>query len=70
MAALSSNSAQLDPKKEERRDYIESRTRIHLERNGELPDGGSGEIVEGRRVDRGEVEALETVVGMLDETER
>ncbi|EEH16005.1 hypothetical protein PABG_06092 [Paracoccidioides brasiliensis Pb03] len=57
----------LDPKREERMEYIESRTRLHLERNGELRAGNEhGVVVAGRRIDGEEAQALEGVVEMLE----
>ncbi|KAG5300437.1 Mis12 domain-containing protein [Histoplasma ohiense] len=63
----SAGEIELDPKREERRDYIESRTRMHLMRNGELggAEDGHGAVVAGRRVEAEEVRALEGVVEML-----
>ncbi|WEW54632.1 hypothetical protein PRK78_000052 [Emydomyces testavorans] len=52
-----------DAKREERRQYIDGRISLYLERTGEL---GAGQgVVRGRRVDVKEVQALESVVGML-----
>lgn len=70
LAGLSQNPLQTeqDPKREERTEYIDSRTRLHLERTGEL-GGSAGEghgVVKGRRVDGEEVKALESVAGMFD----
>ncbi|PGG99710.1 kinetochore protein Mis12/MTW1 [Blastomyces parvus] len=63
----SADDMELDPRREERRAYIESRTRMHLVRNGELGRAGEGHgvVVAGRRVEGEEVRALEGVVGML-----
>lgn len=68
MNALASNKVRLDPKMEERRAYIEGRTRVHLERNGEI--GGEIGGMEGRRVERGEVEALERIVEGMEGVEK
>jgi kinetochore protein Mis12/MTW1 len=51
---------------DERKEYIESRIRLHLERAGQLAisdDGGS--VVAGRRIDISEAHALENVASML-----
>ncbi|OJD19623.1 hypothetical protein AJ78_00480 [Emergomyces pasteurianus Ep9510] len=58
---------ELDPRREERREYIEGRTWMHLVRNGELGGAGNGHgvVVAGRRIEGKEVQALEGVVGML-----
>ncbi|OAX80022.1 hypothetical protein ACJ72_05657 [Emergomyces africanus] len=58
---------ELDPRREERREYIEGRTRMHLLRNGELSGAGNGHgvVIAGRRVEGEEVQALEGAVGML-----
>ncbi|OJD22550.1 hypothetical protein ACJ73_06099 [Blastomyces percursus] len=63
----SADDMELDPKREERREYIESRTRMHLVRNGELGRAGEGHgvVVAGRKVEADEVRALEGVVEML-----
>jgi kinetochore protein Mis12/MTW1 len=72
LATLPTTADQMDwdSKREERRQYIESRTRIHLERMGELGMGDGGGIVKGRRIDGKEVHALESVVGMLSDEQR
>ncbi|KAK2762281.1 hypothetical protein FQN54_001291 [Arachnomyces sp. PD_36] len=54
-----------DSKREERRRYIESRTRIHLERTGELSTRNTNGFVKGRKIDSQEAHALEGVMGML-----
>jgi kinetochore protein Mis12/MTW1 len=54
-----------DSKREERRRYIESRTRIHLERTGELSTGNTNGFVKGRKIDSQEAQALEGVMGVL-----
>ncbi|KAK2813817.1 hypothetical protein FQN50_000218 [Emmonsiellopsis sp. PD_5] len=65
---VSAGQMEVDPKREERREYIESRTRMHLERNGEVGgEDGRGVVVGGRRVGGEEARALEGVVGMLGE---
>lgn len=57
-----------EPKRDERKEYIESRIRLHLERTGQLGVGGDGNpVVAGRRIDISEAKALETVAGMLGE---
>lgn len=51
---------------DERKEYIESRIRLHLERAGQLAisdDGGP--VVAGRRIDISEAHALENVASML-----
>ena len=66
LAALSQREV-TDPKRDERKEYIDSRTRLHLERAGEL-GGSAGEghgVVKGRRVDGKEVKAVEDVAGMF-----
>lgn len=62
----SADEMELDHKKDERREYIESRIRLHLERTGQLAVGGDGNpVVAGRRIDIAEAQALEAVTGML-----
>jgi kinetochore protein Mis12/MTW1 len=57
------NSAR-DERRQERRDYIEQRTRIHLERSGRA-HADNAMSVNGRRVDPEEVEALEKVASIF-----
>ncbi|KIW88185.1 uncharacterized protein Z519_11296 [Cladophialophora bantiana CBS 173.52] len=57
-------SSAKDELKEERRGYIEQRTRSHLERNGEA--AGEDYTLSGKRVDPDEVQALEKVASILD----
>ncbi|KAL4809308.1 Mis12 protein-domain-containing protein [Aspergillus unguis] len=52
-----------------RREYIESRIRLHLERSGQLPVG-DGNAVIGRKMDISEAQALEAVTGMLTQGEK
>ncbi|KAL2006835.1 hypothetical protein VTN00DRAFT_9503 [Thermoascus crustaceus] len=61
----SADEMELDAKKEERRQYIESRIRLHLERAGELAMGEGNTVVAGRRIRGSEAQALESVTGML-----
>ena len=49
-----------DEQRQERVDYIEQRTRQHLERNG-ITDVDSATLVRGKAVDKEEMEALERV---------
>lgn len=56
-----------DENREERRGYIEQRTRAHLERNGLKPDESSA-LVSGKRMDPEEVQALETVASIFERT--
>lgn len=53
-------------KRDERKEYIESRIRLHLERAGQLAIGSDGNhLVAGRKIDAAEAQALEVVTGML-----
>ena len=53
-------------KRDERKAYIESRIRLHLERAGQLAMGDDGNpVVAGRRIDISEAHALENVANML-----
>ncbi|KAL4956008.1 Mis12 protein-domain-containing protein [Aspergillus filifer] len=55
-----------ESKPDERRDYIESRIRLHLERSGQLPVGNDGNpTVGGRKRDISEAQALEAVASMI-----
>lgn len=64
LSAASTQTGEPDPKREERRQYIDSRIRLHLERSGEL--GNSEGVLRDRRIDEKEVQALESVIGMLE----
>lgn len=62
----SAEEMDLDSKKDERREYIESRIRMHLERSGEPPIIGEGSaVVAGRKINTSEAQALETVASIL-----
>ncbi|KAL3467551.1 Mis12 protein-domain-containing protein [Aspergillus heterothallicus] len=55
-----------DAKANERREYIESRIRLHLERSGQLPVAGDGHpALTGRKMDISEAQALEAVTSLL-----
>ncbi|KAL4934545.1 MIND complex subunit MTW1 [Aspergillus undulatus] len=55
-----------EPKPDERRNYIESRIRLHLERSGQLPVGNDGNpTIGGRKMDISEAQALEVVASMI-----
>ena len=53
-----------DERRQERRDYIEQRARMHLERNGQAYADNTI-CVNGRNVDPEEVEALEKVASVF-----
>ncbi|KAL4735647.1 Mis12 protein-domain-containing protein [Aspergillus similis] len=59
-----------EPKSDERRDYIESRIRLHLERSGQLPGNDGNLTVGGRRMNISEAQALEAVTSMLTQVDR
>ncbi|KAJ5162059.1 hypothetical protein N7492_007451 [Penicillium capsulatum] len=68
LASLYTSEAAEEPKskRDERKAYIESRIRLHLERAGQLALGDDGNpVVAGRRIDRSEAHALENVANML-----
>lgn len=54
-------------KRDERRDYIDSRIRIHLERSGQPAFGDGNAAIPGRRIASSEAKALESVGNMLNE---
>ncbi|CAG8224081.1 unnamed protein product [Penicillium salamii] len=57
-------------KRDERKEYIEGRIRLHLERAGQLATGDDGyPVVAGRRIDIKEAHALESVANMLTQKE-
>ncbi|BCS26115.1 MIND complex subunit MTW1 [Aspergillus puulaauensis] len=59
-----------ESKSDERREYIESRIKLHLERSGQLPVGNDGNpTVAGRKMDISEAQALEAVTGMLTQAD-
>ncbi|KAA8651425.1 MIND complex subunit MTW1 [Aspergillus tanneri] len=56
---------------DERRDYIESRIRLHLERAGQLAVGSDGNpVIAGRKIDIAEAQALEAVTSMLSQGDK
>lgn len=58
-------------KRDERKEYIESRIRLHLERAGQLAMGYDGNpVVAGRRIDISEAYALENVANMLTQNNK
>lgn len=57
-----------ESKSDERREYIESRIRLHLERSGQLPVGDNHNVA-GRKMDISEAQALEAVTGMLTQAD-
>ncbi|KAF9885534.1 hypothetical protein FE257_012862 [Aspergillus nanangensis] len=55
--------SEAEPQRDERKEYIESRIRLHLERAGQLGVGSDGNpVVAGRRIDLSEAQALETIL--------
>lgn len=57
-------------KRDERKEYIEGRIRLHLERAGQLATGNDGNpVVAGRRIDIREARALESVANMFTQNE-
>lgn len=68
LASLPQSLEQMEAKskRDERKEYIESRIRLHLERAGQLAVGDDGNpVVAGRRIDISEAHALENVANML-----
>ncbi|KAL1953129.1 hypothetical protein VTO42DRAFT_3564 [Malbranchea cinnamomea] len=62
-------NSELNAKRAERKEYIDSRTRLHLQRMGDL-SGTAGDgpgVVPGRRVASEEVKELENVARMFDQ---
>jgi kinetochore protein Mis12/MTW1 len=60
---------QTKTKRDERKEYIEGRIRLHLERAGQLAMGDDGNpVVAGRRIDSSEAHALESVANMITQT--
>lgn len=53
--------------RDERREYIDSRIRVHLERSGQPAFGDGNTAVPGRRIAISEAKALESVGNMLNE---
>ena len=63
------NEMETKSKRDERKEYIESRIRLHLERAGQLAMGDDGvPVVAGRRIDSSEAHALENVANMLTQS--
>ncbi|RVX70897.1 hypothetical protein B0A52_06054 [Exophiala mesophila] len=73
LAALHASRAKIEPSsakdeiRQDRRGYIEQRTRAHLERHGQGM-GSDDPVVGGRRVDPEEVQALEKAASIFDPT--
>ncbi|KAJ5114329.1 hypothetical protein NUU61_000088 [Penicillium alfredii] len=68
LATLPSATVEMESKtkRDERKEYIESRIRLHLERAGQLAMGNDGNpVVAGRRIDISEAHALENVANMF-----
>ncbi|KAJ5786880.1 Centromere protein Mis12 [Penicillium pulvis] len=60
---------QTKTKRDERKEYIEGRIRLHLERAGQLAMGDDGNpVVAGRRIDISEAHALESVANMITQS--
>ncbi|KAK9592035.1 hypothetical protein V6000_003189 [Aspergillus fumigatus] len=67
----SSDIMESDAKFDERKEYIESRIKLHLERTGQLPVGANGSpMIVGRKIDMAEAQALESVTGLLTKNEK
>ncbi|KAE8350877.1 Mis12 protein-domain-containing protein [Aspergillus coremiiformis] len=67
----SADTTEADTKPDERKEYIESRIRLHLERTGQLGVGSdSNPVVAGRKIDISEAQALEAVTGMLTQGDK
>ncbi|KAF7592295.1 hypothetical protein BBP40_000426 [Aspergillus hancockii] len=67
----SADMTEANVKRDERKEYIESRIRLHLERTGQLGVGGDGNpVVAGRKIDISEAQALEAVTGMLKQGDK
>jgi hypothetical protein len=66
----SADDMELDSKKAERRAYIESRIRLHLERTGELAMDDGNIVLAGRKIRSNEAQAVESVMGMLADEEK
>ncbi|RAL16931.1 MIND complex subunit MTW1 [Aspergillus homomorphus CBS 101889] len=62
----SEDQMEVDSEADARRDYIESRVRLHLERAGQLAAGNEGNpVIGGRKVNVAEAQALESVMSLL-----
>ena len=59
-ASKFTNNSAKDERREDRRDYIEQRTRAHLEKHG-LHNGDDAMSLTGRNIDLDEIDALEKV---------
>lgn len=62
-AAVSGNAT----KRDERREYIDSRIRLHLERSGEPALGDGQAAIAGRKISGAEAQALEAVGNILND---
>ncbi|GMG00519.1 unnamed protein product [Aspergillus oryzae] len=67
----SAEATEADSKRDQRKEYIESRIRLHLERTGQLGVGSDGNpVVAGRKIDISEAQALEAVTGLLTQGDK
>ncbi|PCH03399.1 Centromere protein Mis12 [Penicillium occitanis (nom. inval.)] len=70
LSTLSSNTAAVSSdatKRDERREYIDSRIRLHLERSGESALGDGQAAIAGRKISGAEAQALEAVGNILND---
>ena len=70
LETLPKSANEVQYRKDERQEYIESRIRLHLERTGQLVDHDENPddpVVSGRRIDPAEAQALESVTGHLSD---
>lgn len=67
LRSLSNAAPEGQNKRDERRDYIDSRIRIHLERSGQPAFGDGNTAIPGRKIASAEAKALESVGNMLNE---
>lgn len=68
LSTLSSTTVSNDAtKRDERREYIDSRIRLHLERSGEPALGDGQAAIAGRKISGAEAQALEAVGNILND---
>lgn len=70
LSTLSSSTAAVSSdatKRDERREYIDSRIRLHLERSGEPALGDGQAAIAGRKISGAEAQALEAVGNILND---
>lgn len=67
LTSLSTTTIPSNLKRDERREYIDSRIKLHLERSGGTALGGGQAVISGRKISGAEAHALEVAENILHE---